>query len=145
MVLHKWRSSEKIRASITIFLIDVIHNGLHRHWSHKVRVPCNLSLNVLLVSGSLIFDLKRIAEKIKCLFQAGIEICLSLIIILLLYNSFYILVPFIFPLLFQPAISTWPAISTGYWCLSMQGWCVFVLLVCNYGHYGGFIGQLLLQ
>ena len=92
----------------------MIHNDLHGHWSQKFRVNCNLSLDVLLASVSLIFDLRRIFEKIKRLFQAPVEICLSLTLLLIIYNLLYIIVPYIFPLSFRPTISTRPAISIGY-------------------------------
>ena len=135
----------KNRASINVFLIDVIHNGVRGHWSHKVRVPWNLSLDIILVLSSLIFDRRHIAKKLKWIFQAGVELCLYINIIRLLYNLFYIISPYIFPPLIQPAISSRTAIFTWYWCLSLQGLYVFVFLVCNYSHNRGFIGQILLQ
>ena len=145
MVLHKRRSWEQIRARITVFIIDVIHNGLNSRWYHKVRVPCNLSLDLLLVYISLLFDLIWIVENSKCLFQAGVELHPSLTLLLLLYSSLYILVTYMFPPLFWLDISNRPAISTGYWCLSLQGRYVLVLLVCKYGQDEVFIGRILLQ
>ena len=145
MVSHKRSYQQKIRVSITLFLIDVIHNGSHGHWSYKVRVPWNLLFDVIFVLISIIFDLRRKVKKLKRLFQEGVELCLSLYLILFIYNSFYIIFPYIFTLSFWPTIPTQPAISTGYWCLSLQGRYVFVFLVCNYGHNGGFIGRILLH
>ena len=86
VVLHNRRSWEKISASITLFIIDVIHNGSNGHWSHNISFPCNQLLDLLLVSSSIIFDLIRIVENIKCLFQASVELHLSLNILLILYN-----------------------------------------------------------
>ena len=81
----------------TVSIIDVIHHGSHGHWPHKIRVTCNLYLDLLLVLSILLFDLRQIVENIKRLFQASVELRLSLTLLMLLYNSFYILVAYIFP------------------------------------------------
>ena len=53
-------------------------------------------LDIPLVLISLIFDMRRTVENIKLLFKAGIQLFLYLTLLMLLYNYFYILVPYIF-------------------------------------------------
>ena len=60
------------RSIINVSIIDLVNNGLHGHWYHKVGVPCNLSLDALLVSIIFLFGLRRIVKKLKCLFQEGV-------------------------------------------------------------------------